>query len=69
MEEWRLLHTVKFHDSKYYPGDQIKRIEMGGACGMYGERRRAYGGLEGKFEGKRPLGKSRLTWEDIIKLT
>jgi hypothetical protein len=34
---------------------------------MYGERRGAYGGLEGKFEAKRPLGRPRLWWEDIIK--
>jgi hypothetical protein len=34
---------------------------------MYGERSGAYGGLEGKFEGKRPLGRSWLRWEDIIK--
>jgi hypothetical protein len=40
---------------------------MGGACGMYGERRGTYGSLEEKFEGKRPLGRSRLRWEDIIK--
>jgi len=40
---------------------------MGEACGMYGERSGAYGGLEGKCEGKRPLGRSRLRWKDIIK--
>jgi len=39
---------------------------MGGACGMYGERRGAYGGLEGKFEGKRPRGRSRLRWEILL---
>ena len=39
---------------------------MGGACGAYG------GGvhrvLVGKSEGKRPLGRPRLRWEDNIKM-
>jgi len=25
--------------TRYYPGDQIKKNEMGGACETYGERR------------------------------
>jgi hypothetical protein len=33
-----------------------------------GERRRAYRILVGKPEGKRPLGRPRLRWEDNIKL-
>jgi len=31
---------------------------------MYGERRSAYRVLVGKLEEKRPLGRSRLRWED-----
>jgi hypothetical protein len=33
-----------------------------------GERRGVYRVLVGKLEGKRPLGRPRLTWEDNIKM-
>ena len=33
-----------------------------------GERRDVYRGLVGKAEGKRPLGRHRLEWEDNIKM-
>jgi len=33
-----------------------------------GERRGAYRVLVGKHEGKRPLGRHRLRWEDNIKM-
>ena len=33
-----------------------------------GERRGVYGVLVGKPEGKRPLGRPRLIWEDNIKM-
>jgi len=35
---------------------------------MYGERRVVYRVLVGKPEGKRPLGRPRLRWEDNIKM-
>jgi hypothetical protein len=38
---------------------------MCGACSTYGGRR---GGLVGKPEGKRPLGRPRRRWENNIKL-
>jgi len=41
---------------------------MGGACGAYGEGRGVHRVLEGKPEGKRPLGKPRRRWEDNIKM-
>jgi hypothetical protein len=41
---------------------------MGGACSKYGERRGVYRTLVGKGEGKRPLGRPRLRWEDNIKM-
>jgi hypothetical protein len=53
---------------KYYWGDQIKKSEMGGACGAYGERRGACRVLMGKPEGMRKLGRPRCRWEDNIKL-
>jgi hypothetical protein len=40
---------------------------MGGACSTDGEKRGAYRVMVGKLEGKRPLGKLRLGWEDSIK--
>jgi hypothetical protein len=47
-------------------GDKIKKNEMGGARSR--ERRGVYRVLEGKPEGKRPLGRPRLRWEDNIKM-
>ena len=41
---------------------------MGRECSAYGERRGVYRVLVGKPEGKRPLGRSRLTWEYNIKM-
>jgi len=40
---------------------------MGGACSTCGERRGVYRVLVGKLEGKRPLGRHRLRWEENIK--
>jgi hypothetical protein len=34
----------------------------------WGEKRVAYGLLVGKYEGKRPLRKPKLRWEDSIKV-
>jgi len=42
--------------------------EMDGACSAYGERRRVYKVLVGKPEGKRPIGRHRIRWEDNIKM-
>ena len=41
---------------------------MGGTCSPYGEMKGAYRILVGKPEGKRPLGRQRLRWEDNIKM-
>jgi len=38
-----------------------------GACNTYEESRDVYTVLMGKSEGKRPLGRPRLRWEDNIK--
>jgi hypothetical protein len=43
-------------------GDQIEKIEMGGACNTYWERRDVHRVLVGKPEEKRPLGRPRLRW-------
>jgi len=41
---------------------------MGGACGVYGEKRGLYRVLVGKPEGKRPLGRPERKYEDNIKM-
>jgi len=41
---------------------------MGGACSTYGERRNVCTVLVGKPEGKKPLGRPRLRWENNIKM-
>ena len=41
---------------------------MGGALERMGERRGVYRVLVGKPEGKRPLGRPRLRWEDNMKM-
>jgi hypothetical protein len=42
--------------------------EMGGARNAVGEKRGLYRVLVRKREGKRPLGRTRLRWEDNIKM-
>jgi hypothetical protein len=41
---------------------------LGGPCGICGESGGVYRILVGKPDGKRPLGKPRLRWEDNIKM-
>jgi hypothetical protein len=41
---------------------------MGGPCSTNGEKRNAYKLLMGKLEGKRPLGRPRREWVDIIRM-
>jgi len=41
---------------------------MGGACSNNGESRAVYRVLVGKPEGRRPRGRTRLKWEDNIKM-
>jgi hypothetical protein len=41
---------------------------VGGTCGTHGEGRGVYRVLVGRPEGKRPLGRPRLRWEDNIKI-
>jgi hypothetical protein len=43
-------------------------LQMGRACGAYGEDRGVHRVSVGKPEGKRPLGRPRRRWEDNIKL-
>jgi len=49
-------------------GDQIEKNELGGHVACNGERRGVYRVLEGKPEGKRPLGRQRHRRKDNIKM-
>ena len=53
--------------TKYYSGDQIETIEMGGVCGTYGRVVYRVGGGGGP-EGKRLLGSPRRKWEQNIEI-
>jgi len=54
--------------TKYYSGDQIKKNEMGWACGTNGGEERCIQGLVGRSDGKRILGRPRRRWEDNIEV-
>jgi hypothetical protein len=41
---------------------------MGGASSTYGEKRNSCRILEGKLEGRKPLGRPRRRWVDNIKM-
>ena len=46
----------------------VEKNEMGGTCSICGKRRGLYRVLVGTPEGKGPLGRPRLRWEDNIKM-
>jgi hypothetical protein len=46
--EWRRLHNEQLHEmllTKYYSSDQIKKNEMGKACGTHGRQGRCTQGF------------------------
>jgi hypothetical protein len=53
--------------TEYYLVVQTKEGGMGRTCGMYGEKS-TYRVVVSKSEGKKPLGRSRHSWEDNIKM-
>jgi hypothetical protein len=52
--------------TQHCSGDQIEKNEVDEASRCMGESRNVYRVLVGKPEGKRPLGRPRCRWEDII---
>jgi hypothetical protein len=44
--------------TRYHSGDQMRENLMGGACGMYGDRRGAYRVFGGETRGKETTGKT-----------
>ncbi|KAJ4448579.1 hypothetical protein ANN_10598 [Periplaneta americana] len=70
--EWRKLHNAELH-ALYSSPDIIRniksrRLRWAGHVARIGESRNAYRVLDGRPEGKRPLGRPRRRWEDNIKM-
>jgi hypothetical protein len=53
--------------TQYCPGYKIEKSEMDRACSVDGEERGIHRGLVEKPEGRRPLGRPRRRWEDILR--
>jgi hypothetical protein len=71
--EWRKLHNEELHNLYSSPDiiiRQVKsrRIRWAGHVARMGEERKLYKLLVGKPEGKGPLGRPRLRWEDGIRM-
>jgi hypothetical protein len=70
--EWRKLHIEELNDLYCSPNIfrviNSKIIRWSGYVARMEERRGAYRVLVVKSEGKRPLRRSRLRWEDNIKI-
>jgi hypothetical protein len=70
--EWRRLRNKKLYALYSSPDifQEIKsrRLRWAGHVTRMGESRGAYRVLVGKPEGRRPLGRRKLRWEDNIKM-
>jgi hypothetical protein len=70
--EWRRLHNKEL--SGLYSSPNIiqvgkwRRMRWAGHITRMGEKRHAYRILEGRPQGRRPLGRPRRRWEDTIKM-
>jgi hypothetical protein len=70
--EWRKLHHEELSDLYSLPNIvrvvKSRRMRSAGYVARMGEGKGVHGVLMGKPEGKRPLGRPTLRWEDNIKL-
>ena len=70
--KWRKLHNEELNDLYCSPNFvcviKSRIMRWAGRVACVGERRGVYRVLVGKPEGKRPLGRPRLGWEDNIKM-
>jgi hypothetical protein len=66
---WRKLYNEEFHNLYSSPSiiRMIKSSRMKWHIARIGKKTNIYRILEGKPEGKRPLGRPRRRWEDNIK--
>jgi len=68
--EYRRLHNEKLHNlcasSNIIRVIRSRRMRWAGHVARVGETRNSYDILDGKREGKRPLGRTRHRWEDNI---
>jgi hypothetical protein len=69
---WRKLHNEELHNLYSSPSIiriiKSKRMIWAGHVARMGARKNAYRILVGKPEGRRPLGRPRRRWVDIIKM-
>jgi hypothetical protein len=69
---WRKLHNDEIHSLYSSPNIirviKSRRMMWAGYVARMGVGRSVYRVLVGRLEGKRPLGRPRHRWEDIIKL-
>ena len=70
--EWRKLHNYQLR-ALYCSHNIIRslksrRLRLAGHVARMEQSRNAYRVLVGKPEGKRPLGRPRLRWEDNIRM-
>jgi len=72
IRDWRKLHNEELKDLHFSPNIvrviKSRRMRWAGHVAHMGERRDVYRVLVGKPEGKKPLGRPRLRWEDNIKM-
>ena len=68
--EWRKIHNEELNDPYCSPNIfrviKSSRMRWAGHVARMGESRGVYRVLVGKPEGKRPLGRHRLRWENKI---
>jgi hypothetical protein len=69
---WRKLHNDELHSLYSSPNIvrviKSRRVRWAGHVARMGEGRGVYRILVGRHKGKRPLGRSKLRWEDNIKM-
>jgi hypothetical protein len=70
--EWRKLHNEELQDVHCSPSIvriiKARRMRWAGHVALIREKRDAYSFLVGKPEGRRPPGRPRCRWLDIIKI-
>jgi hypothetical protein len=70
--EWRKIHNEELRDL-YSPPSIIRiiksrRMKWAGHVARMGEKRNVYRSLVGKPRGKKPLGRPRRRWVDLVEV-